>query len=336
VFVRLATITTVMAVTILVIIMVFMALTVNPRFGSPELNAHLRTAHFVLVGPVLLLVAGVIVIAHLRVRALLEPLKDLAEGVARLTKGDLEVVVPSSSQDEFTALTDGFNRMVGRVREMIGARDQLLRDVSHELRSPLTRFKVGLALLPEGELRSKMSADVIEMERMVAELLELERLRDGRTIEKQPVDLRPLVEDVAASFAGRQPAIETRVPADAVILDVDPRTIAMVLRNLLDNAIAYSLPDSRAVELDLIDRGTEVAVVVTDDGPGIPKDQAGRVFEPFYRIDRSRSRRTGGYGLGLSICQRIAEAHGGSVTLEPHAPRGTRFVVTLPRAEAGG
>src|SRR6185436_19750460 len=184
-------------------------------------------------------------------------------------------------------------------------------DVSHELRSPLTRIKVALALLPEGEKTRRIAADVAEMEAMISELLELERLRDGRGIRTDRQDLVTIVHEVAKRFEDRPPGIRVVAPAQPVLLDVDGDRIRTVLRNLLDNAIKYSLPDSGPVEVSIDQDEETVLVRVTDDGPGIPEADLASLFEPFFRVDRSRSKKSGGYGLGLSICKRIMEAHGG-------------------------
>ncbi len=129
--------------------------------------------------------------------------------------------------------------MVGRVREMIGARDQLLLDVSHELRSPVTRMKVALELLPDREQRTGMAVDVAEMERMIAELLEFER-RDGRGIRTARQDLMPLLREVAESFENRPPGVRIASTSREMHVDVDGEKLHTVLRNLLENAVKYS------------------------------------------------------------------------------------------------
>jgi signal transduction histidine kinase len=220
--------------------------------------------------------------------------------------------------------------MVARVREMLGARDQLLLDVSHELRSPITRMKVALELVPDSDAKARLAADVREMEAMVTELLELERLRDGRSIRKDRVDLAALVTTVAASFDGRHPPVRVLPATERIDVDADARMIAIVIRNLVDNAVTHSLRDSGPVTVQVSRQGDEVEVSVSDDGPGIPDAEAAHIFEPFYRVDRSRSRRTGGYGLGLSICKRVVASHGGRINVTARRPRGTTFTVTLP------
>jgi signal transduction histidine kinase len=291
----------------------------------------MQRAHVTLLILLLLVMAAVVLAAHAVLNRLLRPLRELNEGVARLAAGELDVAVPAGTRDEFGRLTMAFNDMVGRVRDMIGARDQLLVDVSHELRSPLTRMKVALELLPESEQRKGIAADVAEMERMVAELLELERLRDGRGVRPTRQDLVPLLHNVAAGFHNMPPGVRVVSNPGAIPVDIDTEQVRKVLRNLLENAVKYSLPDSGAVEVSAAQNGAHIVIRVTDDGPGIPDRDMANLFEPFYRIDRSRSKKTGGYGLGLSIARRIVEAHGGTIAAENNVRRGASFVVTLPR-----
>jgi signal transduction histidine kinase len=296
-----------------------------------NLSGRMMRAHNQMLLLLMVIMAGVVVATHLVLRRMLLPLRALGEGVARLGAGDLEVALPPVAAPEFGALTEAFNGMVRQVRERIRARDQLLLDVSHELRSPLTRMKVALELLPADQRRAGMAADVAEMEAMVAELLELERLRDGRALRRERLDLATLVHDAAAPFVERHPGVRLVLPAAAVELEADAEQLRTVLRNLLENAAKFALPDSRPVEVSLGEEPGAVVVRVGDDGPGIPEADLGSLFEPFFRVDRSRSKRTGGYGLGLSICRRIVEAHGGTIAAENRAGRGAVFTVRLPR-----
>ncbi len=310
---------------------------------------RLRRVHTMVITLLVVLMVAVIFAAHVLLQRLLRPLRGLADGVARLSEGELDVELANPTRDEFGALTDAFNQMVGRIRGMIRARDQLLLDVSHELRSPLTRLKVALELLPappdgptERGTREGMAADLAEMEVMIGELLELERLEEGG-IRTAPTDLVALADAVAAAYRDRPPGVQLAVQVDAdpgaLVLDLDADKMRMAIRNLVENGVKYSLPDSRpvevSVEVSVAAAGERVVVRVTDDGPGVPDDEIASVFEPFFRVDRSRSKKTGGYGLGLSIARRIVEAHGGSLTLSNNPGRGATFEVTLPAGEGG-
>ena len=297
-------------------------------------NERVRGAHVKLLWLLLFLMMGVVFTAYLFQKRLLRPVRSLDSGVQQLSAGHLDIVLPVTTHDELGALTNAFNKMVGRVKQMIQARDQLLLDVSHELRSPITRMKVALALLPEDENRTGMAADLTEMEIMVTELLELERLRDGRGIKRVRQDLMKILREVARSFDQRPPGIRLASIPQQMPLEIDGDKIRTVLRNLFENAIKYSLPNSSAVEVSAVQSDSSAVIRVRDDGPGIPQADLSNLFEPFFRVDRSRSRKTGGYGLGLSICKRIMEAHGGRIEVENNPGRGASFILTLPLNDA--
>lgn len=293
----------------------------------------IRAAHDRLVGALVGCIAIVVLLAHAVLRAAIRPVEWLREGFARLSRGDLAVSVERRSNDEFGILTDDFNHMVEQVREMVTARDRLLLDVSHELRSPITRLKVALALLGDDEHKSHLLANVAEMETMVAQLLEIERLRGGRGLELDACDLAALVRESVQRFQERAPGVSLRAPTKAIPMRIDRGKIRTAIDNLLDNATKYSLPDSRPVEVTVAMHEHRVEIRIDDDGPGIPEPDRDRIFEPFFRVDRSRSRKTGGFGLGLSLCQRIVLAHRGSIQVSHRRPRGASFAVVLPISE---
>ena len=298
-----------------------------------DYGEHVRDLHSKMLWLLLFLVIGVVCTAYVFQRRLLRPVRLLDDGVTRMSAGDLNVAVPVVTRDEFGALTDAFNKMVGRVKQMIQARDQLLLDVSHELRSPLTRLKVALALLPEDENRAGMVGDLNEMEAMITELLELERMREGRGVRCVRQDLVPVLTELAEAYNSGPPGVRLLMPAYEIVLDFDREKIRTVLRNLLENARKYALPDSLPVEIEVAQEAAATVVRMRDDGPGIPESDLPNLFEPFYRVDRSRSRKTGGYGLGLSICKRIMEAHGGSIAVTNNPGRGACFVLSFPSQE---
>lgn len=300
---------------------------------SWEFGRSIRTAHDKLLVLLLALLVVVVVVAHEVIRRALRPVRLLYAAAGRLGEGDLDVVVQHQSRDELGALTDAFNRMVMRVREMIQLRDRLLLDVSHELRSPLTRMRVALALLPEGDKRARMAADVAEMEGMITGILELERLRDGRGLSLDRRDIVQIICDVAAPFADAHPGISVTMPTEPVLLDLDAEKVRILFRNILENAVKYSLPDSRPVEIAMSVEPESVIVRVADSGPGVAENDLDPIFEPFYRADRSRSRKTGGFGLGLAMCRRIIEAHGGKISAQnrPSPSRGLVMLLTFPR-----
>ena len=304
---------------------------------SWNVGMPLKAAHDRLLLLLLLLIVGVLVAGHEVLRRSLRPLRLLIAGVERFGSGALEAEVPRRSQDELGALTDTFNQMARRVKEMLDLREQLLLDVSHELRSPLTRMKVALALMPEeDESRRRIAADVAQMETMVSSILELGRLSDARGLHIEHLDLVAMVNEVGAQFREIPPGLQTTLPQKPLFLNADAERLRTLLRNLLENATKYSLAESPPTELTLEADSDVVVMTIRDHGQGVSEQDLGVIFEPFRRVDPSRSKRTGGVGLGLSICRRIVAAHGGEIRAEPSPAGGLTIVATLGRRVGAG
>lgn len=263
--------------------------------------------------------------AYLAIRNLLSPIFSLNRGVDEIAKGNFSYRVVTSSRDELGKLATSFNGMSARLEEMIRAKEQLLLDISHELRSPLTRAKVALEYLPEGKARDSVALDLQELEKMVAEILESSRLESTHgSLDRVAQDLAPLLKEWVKPYA----RVDLTAPVGSTA-EVDAERLRRVIVNLVENAVKYSEGRVR-VKLETTDEGVRLSV--TDSGSGIPPEELERVFEPFYRVDKSRNSRTGGYGLGLSLCRKIVEAHGGKIWLESHAGQGTSAILTLPSA----
>ncbi|MDH3205288.1 MAG: HAMP domain-containing histidine kinase [Gemmatimonadota bacterium] len=290
-------------------------------FGTESTTEEVADALFMLV---------LLVCLYLATRYLLRPVRVLTDGVERLRQGDLDVEMQTRRTDELGRLMTSFNEMAGTIRERIRARDRLLMDVSHEIRSPLTRMRVALAMMPDGAARSSVIEDIEETEAMISELLETERLDSPHGgLTRAPVDLRVLIEEAVAARAGEPPGVEVDCGVGPIVANVDGERVRVVLGNLLTNALRHSDPDGPPVRVALNVAGEEIRIGVHDQGVGIATDDQARVFEPFYRVDRSRSKDTGGYGIGLSLVKRIVEAHGGAITLESEPGRGTSVTVSL-------
>ncbi len=297
-----------------------------------KLHQRARVIHDRLLLALIGLLVAIVLAAYAFLRRVLRPLGWLRDAVARLGEGDLDVTVGRRTSDEFGDLSEAFDRMVGRVREMVRSRDRLLLDVSHELRSPITRMKVALELGTDDAMKRRLEPNVAEMEAMVTELLELERLRGGRALELEDCDLVRIVRDAAQDFEDRPPGVVLDTGPAQLTLRIDPAKVHSVIRNVLENAVKYSLPESGPVRVSMNAGASRVVVRIEDDGPGIPEKDLERLFEPFFRVDPSRSRRTGGYGLGLSLCKRIMEAHGGSIVASNRPGRGASFSITFSRS----
>jgi len=285
-----------------------------------------------LVGLILLILVTFSVAYFLQQR-LLRPLKWLRSGVEAVSAGDFSTRVAVVRNDEIGKVARAFNQMTGRVQQMMDDRERLLADVSHELRSPLARIKVALELLPEGEKRDSIAQDIREMESLTTALLEREQVRTqaGSGTVGESINLVALAGEVIDGFKDSTPAVELNVPPHNVEINGEAALIKVLIHNLLDNAVKFSLPDSGPIALSLHQTAGQTQIIVEDDGPGIPADKVADIFEPFVKLNPARGHRSG-YGLGLNLCQRIVQAQGGTIEINQPGTRGTRVLVTLPKA----
>jgi signal transduction histidine kinase len=280
------------------------------------------------------------------IRRLTLRLEALQRGVERWGSGDLSARVSVQGQDEVAFLAERFNSAAERIetlmdsqKALLKAHKNLLANASHELRSPLTRIRMGLEMLSTdigSPQRIEISRSITELDQLIDEILLASRLDSGQT-DNEPMEVLDLT-GLAAEECSRVNAeltAELRHPSEindthSLQLRGSPRLLRRLLRNLLENARRYSDGD---VTLALSQGGSTTqptAIIrVTDHGPGVPIDQRERIFEPFYRLPGA-SERDGGVGLGLALVKSIAERHAGSVRCEDNPSGGASFVVELP------
>jgi signal transduction histidine kinase len=215
---------------------------------------------------------------------------------------------------------------------MLTARERLLLDVSHELRSPLTRINVALEDLHEGKSKDTIKADIREMEHMITEILESERLMNTRKyLNIQDVNMTQLLRKAISDFKDQVPPIIPSHIFEDVSCMADRELSLIVLKNLFSNALKYSGPDARAVDVSIFKDIDFVVIKIKDYGEGIPAEDLPHIFEPFYRVDKSRSRKTGGYGLGLNLCKTIMDSHGGKIEVKSDAHEsGSEAILKFP------
>ncbi|MFC1671015.1 sensor histidine kinase [Spirochaetota bacterium] len=277
----------------------------------------------------LLIVTITLLIAYLLIRNILKPIKWLTKGVEEIGNGNFNHQVSVRKEDDLGELTRAFNAMGKRIGEMLRARDQLLLDVSHELRSPITRIKVALEFVKDEEIRKSMGDDISDIDKMISEILEEQRLNNifGK-IQKENVKTIDFVKDTVKSYENKHPGIKITVEDD-MEMNVDVERMKIVMKNILDNAFKYATVESKPVEISVIKKEKQTHIVVRDYGSGIPGEDLPNIFEPFYRVDRSRSKETGGYGLGLSLSKRIMEAHGGAIEIDSRLNEGTTVFLSF-------
>ena len=269
--------------------------------------------------------------AFLSIRWILKPVRWLDEGVREVSRGNLKHRVPVKRSDELRDLAEAFNDMTDRIWNMLHTKEQLLLDVSHELRSPLTRVKVALEFLPEGKARDSIADDISEMEKMINEILETARMHHLHAdLKRQPTDLVTLLKEILPDYQDQHPGIRLDDLPKTLVINIDSGQIKTVFKNIISNAIKFSEADSEPVRIAVNSEPHHVVVQIADRGIGIPVEELSFVFEPFYRVDKSRSKDTGGYGLGLSLCKTIMEAHNGKIEITSQPGEGTTVSLFFP------
>lgn len=254
----------------------------------------------------------------------LVPIEHLGVAADALGKGrEVPDFAFSGGTREVRNAATAFQTMKVRLRRSIQQRTEMLAGVSHDLRTPLTRMKLSLAMLPESPETKELSDDVIDMERMIEGYLAFARGEGDE--DTAPIDLAEILQEVASN-ARRDNANVTVGWQGDMHLELRPLAVKRCLTNLVSNALRHG----QRAELQANRGLTSVQITVDDDGPGIPPDKYEDVFRPFYRLDESRNVDTGGVGLGLTIARDVARSHGGDVTLAKSSLGGLRVVVRLP------
>ena len=282
--------------------------------------------------------AGIVILflIYLAVRWLFRPVKWMQLGAARIGGGDLDYRIPTPRNDELGDLSREFNTMAEDVQGMLEAKRQLMLAISHELRSPLTRSKVSAEFVEDETVRQSILDDLGEMEDLISDLLESEALNTRHAVlRREPVDPAEMVSSVVdTDFANRNETITVTSAADLPPANWDTTRIRLLLRNLIDNALRYNAESNSPVAVTVEQLDDSVALAVRDSGPGIAPEHLEHIMEPFYRADPARARATGGFGLGLYLCKRIVEAHGGNLRVESTVGEGTAVTAVLPLGEA--
>jgi signal transduction histidine kinase len=282
------------------------------------------------LAPKLLLTLAIFfLLAAFVVRGMTSSLERLSRAARALGANPEGPPLDSGGPREVASVIDAFNRMQSQVRGYVLERARMLGAVSHDLKTPVTRMRLRAEMLPDGPVKDKFVRDLDEMEAMVGSTLEFFRTL-GKEPQRQPVNVAALIDSLCEDW--RESGHETSVSgAPRAPYNAHPQALRRCLNNLIENALRYG----ERADLTISDDDRALRIEVRDRGPGIPEDQLESVFEPFFRLESSRSRASGGVGLGLSIARNIARWHGGDVALR-NAPEGEGLIalLTLPRNAA--
>jgi two-component system, OmpR family, sensor kinase len=294
----------------------------------------------------LLALGGTGIASWLLTRSITRPVRALGAATRDLARGNLDIQLDpavSTRRDEFGTLGRDFDAMALRLRDLLRGREQLLRDVSHELRSPLARMRVavGLARQPGSDVArqtERIEGEIERLDRLIGQVLKLSRLdAPAATTLDDEVDLVELIDGIARDAAfeaqARTVAVRWEPPTDAHLVRGNARLLASAVENVVRNALSYTAPHTEIAVTLSADAAWE-RIVVSDHGPGVLPGELTRIFEPFYRVAESRTRDSGGDGIGLAITARVLAAHHGAATAVAAAGGGLSITLELPRAAA--
>jgi signal transduction histidine kinase len=295
---------------------------------------------FLLAGAFAAVIA--LLIARWLARGMTQPLRDMAQAARRMETGDYSTRVSTTSRDEVGQLATAFNRMSEELGNLEQSRRDLVANVSHELKTPITAIRAHLENLLDGveqpapETLQVMLTQSERLGRLVEQLLDLSKLESGEVpLQREDVTLEPLVEQVVSEIEVARPErgvrLEHHLPADLPPVDVDRERVHQVLFNLVDNAVRFT-PQGGEVTVSAQRHNGSVEITVADTGMGISAEHLPRLFERFYRVDTARSREDGGTGIGLAIARSVVEMHGGHIKAESELGRGSIFTFDLPVA----
>ena len=263
------------------------------------------------------------VVATIFMRNQVRPIRRLATAVDNFGKGREDLDFKPEGSTEIRQAAIAFNVMRERIQRTISQRTEMLAGISHDLRTPLTRMKLQLAMLKEGPETNELSSDVFEMEKMVEEYLSFAR---GESSEQVKIcNLREILEEVVKKCQLDEEPIALNINGNLQI-PLKINALKRAITNIVNNAIQYG----SSVNIHADKKNGNIEILVDDSGPGIPKNQREDVFKPFYRLDNSRSPDRGGTGLGLTIARDSVRAHGGDLVLESSPSGGTRAKLRLP------
>tara|TARA_B100001123_G_scaffold422091_1_gene530519 strand:- start:266 stop:1582 length:1317 start_codon:yes stop_codon:yes gene_type:complete len=249
------------------------------------------------------------------------PIVNLARAAEKFGKGEFVKEFKPSGASEIRQAAYEFDRMRKRILVHLNQRSEMLSGISHDLRTPLTRLKLQLALLKQQDLAKKMSDDIEEMERMLNEYLEFSR--NQKSEDTEAININDLIKDIINKYDNNQVSAHLEENPE---INIRLNAIKRCLINLIDNGLSYG----KKVEIITKKTISDLIIFVDDNGPGIPEKEYQNVMKPFYRIDKSRGQNKSGVGLGLSITNDIIRSHGGSITLEKSPLSGLRVRISLP------
>ncbi len=267
------------------------------------------------------------------------PIRNLRQAAKAIAEGKLKTRVDThykQRHDEIAELGQDFDTMAEHIEHLILAKERLLQDISHELRSPLARLQLAVAIAKkthEAKSFDRMELEIHRLDELIGDILTLAKMQTTKIIiNKKNISIdkiiQLIVDDANFEFPNAKACFKT--PDNNIVIKADEKLIHHAIENIVRNALKYTEADT-TVSIYLIDKGDSLQIDIIDQGPGVPESYLSKIFDAFYRVDTARSQTTGGYGLGLAIARKAIGIHGGSIRAKNQSPHGLKVTVLLPK-----
>jgi len=301
---------------------------VNPKVSIEAGPTYLFEA-------IALISLSILLFTFLLVKRMISPIQNIQQAATKIGQGDLKHRINVSREDELGVLAKEINFLADNVVEMLEAKQRLNMGVSHELRSPLTRAKLQVEMLSDPIKRENLLDEIQAMESIISTLLESEAINYGhKKLDIGIVDINKTIEELISTSQFLE-GIRIRFDlGEEISIDADPILFQVMLKNILENASRYTSDKKKQIDVETHQEDHSIEITIRDYGPGLNMKDIEKVFEPFYRAEESRSRNSGGYGLGLYLTKQIVDAHGGQISIRNHENNGAEFRVILPTEQS--
>ena len=300
---------------------------------TPKMSVVVQRTY--IVEAIIAITLLILLICYALVQRIFRPIKSIEEGASLIGQGQLEYRIDVKQKDELGSLAQKINQLAVNVQDMLTAKQRLNIGVSHELRSPLTRARLEVELLEDSKIKEDLLNEINAMETIIANLLDSEAINYGhKKLKLELFELSDMISQLIQKSGFLTDSNIAFIPLDyAAQVEADKTLFEVMIKNILENAIRYNPVDDEPIQVRVKQVEDTYEIKIRDFGPGFSKEDLTKVTEPFYRTGQSRSRQSGGFGLGLYLCKQIVEAHQGTIAIANHEKTGAVVVVTIPKRQ---
>ena len=300
---------------------------------TPKMSVAVQRTY--IVEAIIAITLLILLICYALVQRIFRPIKLIEEGANQIGQGHLEYRIDVKQKDELGSLAEKINQLAVNVQEMLAAKQRLNLGVSHELRSPLTRARLEVELLEDSKIKEDLLNEINAMETIIANLLDSEAINYGhKKLKLELFELSEMIGQMIQKSGFLSKSNIAFIPLDrAAQVEADKTLFEVMIKNILENAIRYNPAEGEPIQIRVEQMEHTYEIKIRDFGPGLSQEDLTKVTEPFYRPGQSRSRQSGGFGLGLYLCKQIVEAHQGTIAIANHEETGAVVAVTIPKRQ---